>query len=250
MAKCPGGWRRAVRRGERARTDYAVPVTAPAADQSPCRRVEQRRKRESAIHVPSAGACPHATGPIPDHPSPIDEACHKRPSTAGPPGDGTRRHCPASACPARARMSRTSDSGGQIQMSSWLPFVVLTVLSWGTYIPTLHKGQAGLGGSGVHAFLMVGVAYVLVAIAIPGVMIARAGSWHVFTPERRGVHHRGRRTRRAGRAGHRPGARERRPAQRGAAARVRRRARGRHVRGDALQPAEAKARRRCSSWGS
>ena len=67
-------------------------------------------------------------------------------------------------------------------MNAWLPFVVLTVLSWGTYIPTLHKGQAGLAGSGVHAFLLVGVAYLLVAIAIPGVMIARAGSWHVFTP--------------------------------------------------------------------
>ena len=67
-------------------------------------------------------------------------------------------------------------------MSSWLPYVVLTVLSWGTYIPTLHKGQAGLAGSGVHAFLMVGVAYVLVAIAVPGIMVARAGSWHVFTP--------------------------------------------------------------------
>ena len=67
-------------------------------------------------------------------------------------------------------------------MSSWLPYVVLTVLSWGTYIPTLHKGQAGLAGSGVHAFLMVGVAYVLVAITIPGVMVVRAGSWNVFTP--------------------------------------------------------------------
>ena len=66
-------------------------------------------------------------------------------------------------------------------MSRWLPFVLLTVLSWGTYIPTLHKGQVALNGSGVHAFLMVGVAYVLVAIAIPGVMIARAGSWDVFT---------------------------------------------------------------------
>ena len=66
-------------------------------------------------------------------------------------------------------------------MSAWLPFVILTVVSWGTYIPTLHRGQAGLGGSGVHAFLMVGVAYLLVAIAIPGTLIARAGSWHVFT---------------------------------------------------------------------
>lgn len=67
-------------------------------------------------------------------------------------------------------------------MSKWLPFVILTVLSWGTYIPTLHKGQLALGGSGVHAFMMVGVAYVLVAIAVPGAMIARAGSWDLFTP--------------------------------------------------------------------
>ena len=66
-------------------------------------------------------------------------------------------------------------------MRSWLPFVVLTVLSWGTYIPTLHKGQVALGGSGVHAFLMVGVAYLLVAILVPGALIARAGSWELFT---------------------------------------------------------------------
>jgi hypothetical protein len=67
-------------------------------------------------------------------------------------------------------------------MSKWLPFVLLTVVSWGTYIPTLHKGQLALNGSGVHAFLMVGVAYLLVAIAVPGVIIARAGSWAAFTP--------------------------------------------------------------------
>ena len=66
-------------------------------------------------------------------------------------------------------------------MSKWLPFVMLTVLSWGTYIPTLHRGQVALGGSGIHAFLMVGVAYLVVAIAVPGVMIARAGSWGAFT---------------------------------------------------------------------
>lgn len=72
-------------------------------------------------------------------------------------------------------------------MRTWLPFVVLTVLSWGTYIPTLHRGQVALGGSGVHAFLMVGVAYVLVAIAVPGVMIARAGAWNVFTDNPHGM---------------------------------------------------------------
>jgi len=67
-------------------------------------------------------------------------------------------------------------------MSRWLPFVLLTVLSWGTYIPTLHKGQVALNGSGVHAFLMVGVAYLLVAIAVPGAIIARAGTWAAFNP--------------------------------------------------------------------
>ena len=66
-------------------------------------------------------------------------------------------------------------------MGNWMPFVLLTVLTWGAYIPTLHRGQVALGGSGVHAFLMVGVAYLLVAILIPGTMIARAGSWEVFT---------------------------------------------------------------------
>ena len=42
-------------------------------------------------------------------------------------------------------------------------------------------GVGTLGGSGVHAFLMVGVAYLLVAILIPGTMIARAGTWNLFT---------------------------------------------------------------------
>jgi len=68
-------------------------------------------------------------------------------------------------------------------MRNWLPFVIMTILSWGTYIPTLHRGQMGLSGSGVHAFLMVGIAYVLVAIAIPGMMVVRAGSWSTFTPQ-------------------------------------------------------------------
>ena len=72
-------------------------------------------------------------------------------------------------------------------MRTWLPFVVMTVLSWGAYIPTLHRGQLALGSSGVHAFLMVGCAYVLVAIAVPGMMVARAGSWSIFTDNPHGM---------------------------------------------------------------
>ena len=68
-------------------------------------------------------------------------------------------------------------------MRNWLPFVIMTIISWGTYIPTLHRGQMGLGGSGVHDFVMVGLADVLVAIAVPGVMGLRAGAWSTFTPQ-------------------------------------------------------------------
>ena len=122
-------------------------------------------------------------------------------------------------------------------MRSWLPFVLLTVLSWGTYIPTLHKGQVALGGSGVHAFLMVGVAYLLVAILVPGTMIARAGSWDLFTSG--GVTF----TVAAGVLGalggarHRVRSRQRRPPHRGAPARLRGGAGGQRVRGHAVQPA-------------
>lgn len=49
-------------------------------------------------------------------------------------------------------------------MKMWMLFVVLTILCWGAYVPTLHHGQSALGkNSALRAFLFVGLAYLLVS---------------------------------------------------------------------------------------
>ncbi len=57
-------------------------------------------------------------------------------------------------------------------MKLWMVFVLLTVLCWGAYVPTLHQGQKALGAnSALRAFLFVGLAYVLVALAVLGYVL-------------------------------------------------------------------------------
>lgn len=58
----------------------------------------------------------------------------------------------------------------------WIAFVVMTVICWGCYVPTLHEGQKALGGGkpslgGLRAFICVGVAYLVVAVIIPVVLL-------------------------------------------------------------------------------
>lgn len=51
-----------------------------------------------------------------------------------------------------------------------LVFIAGAVLSWGVYVPIVHEA-AGKLQSNLRAFLMVGVAYFLVAVLIPAVFI-------------------------------------------------------------------------------
>ena len=58
-------------------------------------------------------------------------------------------------------------------MSKWgivLLFVTGAALSWGVYVPTVHEASVQLK-SNLRAFLSVGVAYFLVAVVIPAVII-------------------------------------------------------------------------------
>lgn len=58
-------------------------------------------------------------------------------------------------------------------MKPWLIFVLLTVLCWGAYVPTLHNGQMAFGkNSALRAFLFVGVAYFITAGAVLLYMVA------------------------------------------------------------------------------
>ncbi len=55
----------------------------------------------------------------------------------------------------------------------WLICVVATVVCWGAYVPTIHSGQLGFGESKgpIRAFLFVGLAYFLVAVLVPLVLL-------------------------------------------------------------------------------
>lgn len=49
--------------------------------------------------------------------------------------------------------------------------ILLTVLTWGAYGPTLHKGQMAMQGSRLRPLICVGMAYFAVAVVIPAILI-------------------------------------------------------------------------------
>jgi hypothetical protein len=62
-----------------------------------------------------------------------------------------------------------------------LPGIALTVFCWGAYGPVLHVGQHDFGGSRLKPLICVGLAYLIVAVLIPGVALVAqgklAGDW-------------------------------------------------------------------------
>jgi len=62
---------------------------------------------------------------------------------------------------------------------TWLAFALLTVVSWGVYGVFLHTGQVNMQdpiNGRYKAFLFVGVAYFLVAVIAPILMLALSGA--------------------------------------------------------------------------
>lgn len=62
---------------------------------------------------------------------------------------------------------------------TWLAFALLTVVSWGVYGLFLHTGQLNMqdpANGRMKAFLFVGVAYFLVAVLGPILMLALSGA--------------------------------------------------------------------------
>ena len=76
-------------------------------------------------------------------------------------------------------------------MSKWLlvlPFIVLAFLCWGVYGPVLHTGQEPMGHSSLRPFLCVGIAYFLVAVLVPAMLLraeGEPGSWTLGAPSGR-----------------------------------------------------------------
>ncbi|RYD55476.1 MAG: hypothetical protein EOP83_21650 [Verrucomicrobiaceae bacterium] len=65
---------------------------------------------------------------------------------------------------------------------TWLAFALLTVVSWGVYGVFLHTGQMGMQdplNGRYKAFLFVGLAYFLVAVLAPLLLLILSGAnWH------------------------------------------------------------------------
>ncbi|MCS7026585.1 MAG: hypothetical protein NZV14_17450 [Bryobacteraceae bacterium] len=64
----------------------------------------------------------------------------------------------------------------------WVAFALGAALAWGMYGPTLHKGQVQLGNP-LRALLCVGVAYFLVAVLVPVLMLSSQGQLNGFKME-------------------------------------------------------------------
>jgi len=61
-----------------------------------------------------------------------------------------------------------------------LLFIALAMLSWGVYGPVLREGQMGMHGSSLRPFICVGLAYFLIAVLAPGILLrarGEAGRW-------------------------------------------------------------------------
>jgi drug/metabolite transporter (DMT)-like permease len=56
----------------------------------------------------------------------------------------------------------------------WLTFVAGAVLSWGVYGAMLHQGQQKLGGP-LRALLCVGIAYFLIGVIVPVIVMMSQG---------------------------------------------------------------------------
>src|SRR5260221_14549505 len=65
--------------------------------------------------------------------------------------------------------------------NEWLLYVALAGLSWGTYVPLIFYGGNQLGkppGNRLMAILCVGIAYFVLAVAIPlGLFLTKQTEW-------------------------------------------------------------------------
>jgi uncharacterized membrane protein len=61
-------------------------------------------------------------------------------------------------------------------------FTAMTALCWGVYGPTLHRGQMAMAGSRLRPFMCVGLAYFLIAVIVPVLLLMRWQEPGDFTP--------------------------------------------------------------------
>jgi len=74
---------------------------------------------------------------------------------------------------AAAAAGSGAKPGLALEFLDWVKIVgsiLLTVVSWGAYGPTLHKGQMAMQGSRLRPLICVGLSYFVIAVLIPGIL--------------------------------------------------------------------------------
>jgi hypothetical protein len=62
-----------------------------------------------------------------------------------------------------------------------LASIALAMLSWGSYGPVLHRGQAGMQGSRLRPLICIGVSYFLIAVLVPLALLVPLGDTGQWT---------------------------------------------------------------------
>lgn len=68
-----------------------------------------------------------------------------------------------------------SDAGTAARIPLVVASIITAMCCWGSYGPILHIGQSKMGGSRMRPFLCVGIAYFLIAVALPLVILPVVG---------------------------------------------------------------------------
>ncbi len=92
---------------------------------------------------------------------------------------------PAVAAGAPAAAEVASKPAAAAPASLNFPLIIAAIIgavaSWGSYGPVLHKGQMKMGGSRLRPFLCVGIAYFVMAVAVPLLLLTvlpSKGEWN------------------------------------------------------------------------
>jgi hypothetical protein len=80
----------------------------------------------------------------------------------------------AAAVTAPAVAAPSAPPSGFLSWVWRLLAIALAIASWGAYGPTLHKGQAAMHHSRLRALICVGLAYFLIAVVVPDMILADA----------------------------------------------------------------------------
>ena len=106
-------------------------------------------------------------------PADSSESSSEKPTDATSSADTTPPTVPAAdGLAAEAKEASNANDKGPNPLSVGLA-IAMAVICWGAYGPVLHLGQSKMGGSRLRPFCCVGIAYFLIAVAVP-VMILMA----------------------------------------------------------------------------